>query len=366
MKDDARPKIATVVGARPQFVKALPVSLALRGLVQEVLIHTGQHYGKDMSDIFFEELGLAEPQYNLGVGSGPNGQQTGRMLEAIERVLLKEEPDMVLVYGDTNSTLAGALAAAKLEMPLAHVEAGLRSYDRAMPEEVNRVVTDHVADILFCPTTVAVMNLRREGIENGVEEVGDVMYDSALYFGNVAEKSSKILEELELEPQGYLLATVHRAGNTDVPANLAALAEALISSGEPIIFPVHPRTRKELQALGLLGRLEKSAVRLVRPLGYLDFLKLEKYARKIITDSGGVQKEAYFFAIPCITLRENTEWVETVESGWNLVAGLDKETIVAAIRNFTPAQSSRKDFYGDGEAAKRIATVLCEHLKASS
>jgi UDP-GlcNAc3NAcA epimerase len=347
-------KIVSIVGARPQFIKAAPVSRVLRRRHAEVLVHTGQHYDHNMSAVFFEELDIPEPDYNLGIGSGPHGQQTGRMLEAIEQVLLDERPEWVLVYGDTNSTLAGALAAVKLHIPVAHVEAGLRSFNRRMPEEHNRVLTDHVADLLFCPTQTAVENLAREGITRGVHNVGDVMYDAVLHNIGIVEKRSNVLERLELQPKGYLLATVHRAENTDDPVRLAAIIEALGAASEPIVFPAHPRTRSVLAKLGLSP---PANVQLIEPVGYLDMLLLERHARLILTDSGGVQKEAYFFGVPCVTLREETEWVETVEAGWNEVVGVNPQRIIAAVQSLRPAARPPLVF-GDGRASEQIVKIV--------
>jgi len=311
-------KIVSIVGARPQFIKCAPLSRELRKVHHEILVHTGQHYDHDMSDIFFEELNIPKPDYNLGIGSGSHGEQTGKMLTEIEKVLLKEKPDLVLVYGDTNSTLAGALAAVKLHIRVAHVEAGLRSFDRNMPEEINRVLTDHISDILFCPTQTAVDNLSKEGITQGVHLVGDVMLDALEYNKTVAEKKSKILEVLGLKKDKYLVITIHRPSNTDSRENLNNIIKALREIGEAVVFPVHPRTKKFLQEYGLDF---PANVRLMDPLGYLDMLKLMAGARKILTDSGGIQKEAYMLGVPCVTLRENTEWVETLEGGWNVLVG---------------------------------------------
>jgi UDP-GlcNAc3NAcA epimerase len=347
-------KIVSIVGARPQFIKATPVSRALRQQHTEVLVHTGQHYDHNMSAVFFEELDIPEPDYNLGIGSGPQGQQTGRILEAIERVLLDERPDWVLVYGDTNSTLAGALAAVKLHIPLAHIEAGLRSFNRRMPEEHNRVLTDHAADLLFCPTQTAVDNLAREGITRGVYNVGDVMYDAVLHNIGIAEKRSNVLERLELQPKGYLLATVHRAENTDDPMRLAGIVKAFGMLEELIVFPAHPRTRAALAAFDLAL---PDNVWIIEPVSYLDMLMLEKHARLILTDSGGVQKEAYFFAVPCVTLRDETEWVETVEAGWNVVVGANSERIIAVARK-SKLWQERAMVFGGAQAAKRITKVL--------
>ncbi|MDP2210256.1 MAG: UDP-N-acetylglucosamine 2-epimerase (non-hydrolyzing) [Candidatus Aquicultor sp.] len=350
-------KIVTIVGARPQFIKSLPVSNQIRKSFREVLVHTGQHYDNNMSAVFFEEMGIPEPDYNLGVGSGTQAGQTAQMLERIERVLLDEKPDTLLIYGDTNSTLAGALAASKLHVPIAHVEAGLRSFDKKMPEEVNRIVADHVSEYLFCPTQTAVDNLKNEGITEGVELVGDVMYDAALHFGAIADSKSDILDKLGVAAGDYLLATIHRSSNTDIVDNLKVLLEVLVESGQSIVFPVHPRTRKVVNESGLQKIIDGSKVRLTDPVGYIDFLKLEKNAAKILTDSGGVQKEAFFFAVPCITLRDTTEWVETVESGWNVLVHVDKELILRKISDFAPTGTPAQ-LFGDGKAAQYIAERL--------
>lgn len=349
-------KVATIVGARPQFIKAAPVSRWLRLHHREVLIHTGQHYDDLLSEVFFRELEIPTPDYNLGVGSASHGRQTGEMLARVEEVLLEEKPDWVVVYGDTNSTLAAALAAAKLHIPVAHVEAGLRSYNRKMPEEINRVLTDHLSSLLFCPTDTAVRNLVREGITQGVHKVGDVMYDLALWGLEVAEQKSTILQTLGIEPGGYLLATIHRPNNTDDPGNLSAIVSALNDVAETVIFPAHPRTQKALKHWGIHLN---SNVRITEPVGYLDMLVLEKNARMILTDSGGVQKEAYILGVPCVTLREETEWVETVEAGWNILVGASRERIVEAVRNFNPT-GERPPLFGDGHASQRIVEILTQ------
>lgn len=349
-------KIVSIVGARPQFIKCAPVSRELRKAHEEILVHTGQHYDHGMSEVFFEELAIPEPDYNLGIGSGTHGHQTGTMLGAIEDVLVKEEPNMVLVYGDTNSTLAGALAAAKLHIPVAHIEAGLRSFDRRMPEEVNRVLTDHTSDLLFCPTATAVANLAAEGITEGVHLVGDVMLDAMNYNRAIAEERSRILEDLGVRPGEYLVVTVHRPSNTDDCDNMAAIIGALGEAGKSVVFPVHPRTRRYLGEYGLLAAMPEN-VRVTEPLGYLDMLHLMAHAEKILTDSGGVQKEAYMLGVPCITLRENTEWVETVEAGWNVLVGAERERIVDAIHSFSPA-SRQVNLFGDGDACIRIGEIL--------
>lgn len=353
-------KVVSVIGARPQFIKAAPVSRALRAVGHtEVLVHTGQHYDDEMSAVFFRELEIPEPDYNLGVGSGPHGWQTGQMLMRIEEVLLAEKPDWALVYGDTNSTLAGALAAVKLCIPLAHVEAGLRSFNRAMPEEHNRVLTDHCSDLLFCPTQTAVDNLVREGITRGVHWVGDTMYDAVLQFAEMARQRSTILRDLGLKPKGYLVATVHRPYNTDVSENLRNILAAFLEIGEPLVFPVHPRAQRKIAELGMLD-LERAAcnVRLIEPVGYLDMLVLEQNARLILTDSGGMQKEAYFFGVPCVTLRPETEWVETVEAGWNVVVGADRERIVEAAESHVGSQNTTPLLFGDGHASRTILQIL--------
>ena len=350
-------KIVTIIGARPQFIKAAPVSRILRQSGhEEYLCHTGQHYDVEMSKVFFEELAIPDPDVNLGVGSGSHGWQTGQMLIKVEEVLLSQKPDWVLVYGDTNSTLAGSLAACKLGVPLAHVEAGLRSFNREMAEEHNRVVTDHVADLLFCPTKTAVINLEREGITKGVHLVGDVMYDSLLYNGEVAESRSRILEMLNLQKKGFALVTVYRAENTDDPERLESIFWALNRIGEDgldVVVPLHPRTRKKLRSL----MQSLKSLKLIDPVSYMDILLLEKEARVILTDSGGIQKEAYWFGVPCVTLRDETEWVETVNSGWNVLVGAESERILKATRDAKPG-SSLKDDYGDGKAAEKIREII--------
>ncbi|MDV2482616.1 UDP-N-acetylglucosamine 2-epimerase (non-hydrolyzing) [Methanoculleus sp. Wushi-C6] len=352
-------KIVSIVGARPQFIKCAPVSRELREEHEEILVHTGQHYDHGMSEVFFEDLAIPKPDYNLGIGSGTHGHQTGAMLGAIEDVLRAEEPDMVLVYGDTNSTLAGALAAAKLHIPVAHVEAGLRSFDFRMPEEVNRVLTDHASDLLFCPTETAVRNLAAEGIMEGVHLVGDVMLDAMNHNRAVAEERSHILEDVGVEPGEYLAVTVHRPSNTDDRDNMAAIIGALGEAGMPVVFPVHPRTRNYLGKYGLLAAMPEN-IRIIEPLGYLDMLHLMAHATKILTDSGGVQKEAYMLGVPCITLRENTEWVEMVEAGWNVLVGAERERIVRSIREFAPSLKQRCIF-GDGDASEEIARYLSSY-----
>ena len=347
-------KIVTVVGARPQFVKAAAVGRALRRSHTEVLVHTGQHYDREMSDLFFEELDIPRPDYELGVGSGGHGWQTGQMLIRLEEVLAREQPDWTLVYGDTNSTLAGALAAAKLRLPVAHVEAGLRSYNRAMPEEHNRVLTDHCSDLLFCHTQAAADLLAGEGITRGVRVVGDVMLDAALTFAARARTHSDILERLRLAPGGFALATLHRPYNVDEPARLAEVLTALERIEMPVVFPVHPRTRARMTGY---ARGHADRLRLIEPVGYLDMLALEQAAALIITDSGGVQKEAYFFATPCVTLRPETEWVETVAAGWNRLAWGDADAVRAAASAPWPT-TPPPPIFGDGRASEKIVAEL--------
>jgi UDP-N-acetylglucosamine 2-epimerase (non-hydrolysing) len=350
-------KIVSVVGARPQFIKAAPVSKALRKNHHELLLHTGQHYDKELSKIFFDDLKIPKPDYDLGIGSDSHARQTGKMLIEIEKIIAQENPNFVLVYGDTNSTLAGALAAAKLHIPVAHVEAGLRSFDRRMPEEINRVVTDHVSNILFCPTETAITNLKVEGITNGVHNIGDVMVDVLLNNLKLAKKS-KILDKLDLKPNQYLVATMHRPSNTDDKTNLKSIIDAFIQSGKTIVFPIHFRTQKYLKKFKLMDKLKKSKnVLVIDPIGYLDFLWLMNNCQKILTDSGGIQKEAYILKKPCITLRENSEWVETIEEGWNVLVYADKNKILNAIKSFDPKEQKRK-LFGDGRAAEKIVEIL--------
>ncbi len=348
-------KIATVVGARPQFIKAAPVSREIRQHNEELLIHTGQHYDENMSDVFFEVLDIPRPDYNLGIGSGSHAWQTAEMMKALEQVFETEKPDFVLVYGDTNSTLAGALVASKMHLPLGHVEAGLRAYNRIYPEEINRIVSDHLSTLLFAPTQTAVDNLSREGITRGVHMVGDVMYDIALQSAQAA-RSRDVVQRLGLKEGDYLLVTLHRPSNVDVRETLEGIVEALVHAGRTVVFPVHPRTRKSLEAFGLWETL-KSKVAVVEPVDYLDFIALLMAAGKVITDSGGVQKEAYFFGVPCVTVRDETEWIETVEDGWNALVGTETEDILDAIHKFNPAGTKSKSF-GDGHAAEQIARIL--------
>jgi len=321
-------KIVSIVGARPQFVKAAVLSRELRKEHTEILVHTGQHYDSNMSDVFFQEMEIPVPDYNLNIGSGNHGEQTGAMLKGIEEILLIEKPDWCLVYGDTNSTLAGALAAVKLHIKVAHVEAGLRSFNRRMPEEINRVLTDHISDLLLCPTQTAVDNLRNEGITQGVHLVGDVMYEALMWAVEKSKTHSTILTDLNLTPKNYLLATVHRAENTDDTEHLGNILSAFNQIQETLIWPVHPRTRKKLEEMHWQPGKH---IQLIDPLGYLDMVQLEENTRMILTDSGGIQKEAYWLQVPCITLRDETEWVETVQSGWNTLTGTNPDKILSAI-----------------------------------
>jgi UDP-GlcNAc3NAcA epimerase len=359
-------KVVTVVGARPQFVKAATVSAAIvrrrraGSELEEVLVHTGQHYDQNMSQVFFDQLEVPRPKYNLAVGSGQHGAMTGKMLAAVEQILVDEQPDWLLVYGDTNSTLAGALAAAKLHVPVCHVEAGLRSFDKRMPEEVNRILTDHVSTLLLVPTRAAITNLTNEGIVAGVHHVGDVMYDAATMFGAVAASSSSVLAQHGLNPKSFLLATVHRAENTDDPARLEGILRglsALATPACPLLWPLHPRTRATLARTGLAGLLESNAaLRVVEPVSFLDMIVLEQQAKLILTDSGGVQKEAYFHGVPCVTLRDETEWVETVSAGWNQLVGADAAAIQRAASAARPGQPI--DEYGDGKASEKVVDLL--------
>jgi UDP-GlcNAc3NAcA epimerase len=347
-------RIVTVVGNRPQFVKAAAVSRLLREEHEELLVHTGQHYDDELSRVFFDELGVPAPDRELGTGSGTNSEQTARMLGALAPVLAELQPDLVLVYGDTNSTLAGALAAAQAAIPVGHVEAGMRSFDRSMPEELNRVLTDHASGLLLCSTQTALDNLAREGVDGEAVLVGDVMADVSLAFRDIAAERSTVLADLGLTPGSYLAVTAHRAGNVDVPERLELLVELLEALPGPVVFPVHPRTRARLEAAGLLDRL--AGVTLAPPLGYLDFLELARHARAVLTDSGGVQKEAYLLGVPCITLRDTTEWVETVEAGWNVLVDLDRDAALAALERTPPAE--RPELYGGGHAAERVRDAV--------
>jgi UDP-GlcNAc3NAcA epimerase len=352
-------RIVTVVGNRPQFVKAAAVSRLLRKRMDELIVHTGQHYDDELSRVFFEELNVPAPDRELDAGGGTNTAQTARILAALEPALAELRPSLVLVYGDTNSTLAGALAASQAGIAVGHVEAGMRSFDRTMPEELNRVLTDHASDLLLCSTETAMHNLKREGVRGESELVGDVMADVSLAFRDIAEERSTVLDDLGLEEGSYLVVTAHRAGNVDRPERLEALVALLEALPAPVVLPLHPRTRERLRAGGLMERLESISV--VPPLGYLDFLKLARHARAVLTDSGGVQKEAYLLGVPCVTLRDTTEWVETVDAGWNTLVDLDRDAALAALERHPPGQ--RPELYGGGRAAERVCDVLSAYTQ---
>jgi UDP-N-acetylglucosamine 2-epimerase (non-hydrolysing)/UDP-GlcNAc3NAcA epimerase len=350
-------RVVTVIGNRPQFVKAAAVSRRLRAGHDELLVHTGQHHDDELSTIFVEELGVPRPERELGVHGGTNTEQTARMLAALGPLLADERPDVVLVYGDTNSTLAGGLAAAQAGLPVAHVEAGMRSFDRAMPEELNRVLTDHLSDLLLCPSETAVENLAREHVAGRVELVGDVMVDVALLFQPRALADDGPLARAGVTPGEYTLVTAHRAGNVDDPARLRQLVDLLLALPLPAVLPMHPRTRARLEAAGWLAELEDAPrIRLQPPLGYVEFTALLARARAVLTDSGGVQKEAYLAGVPCVTLRDSTEWVETVDAGWNVLVDLDAEAALAALDGRPPAE--RPALYGDGQAGARVVAAL--------
>jgi UDP-N-acetylglucosamine 2-epimerase len=342
-------QVVTVIGNRPQFVKAAAVSRLLREQHDELLVHTGQHHDDELSTVFVRELGVPRPEVELGIHGGSNTDQAARMLAALGPLLAERRPDRVLVYGDTNSTLAGALAAAQAQIPVAHVEAGMRSFDRAMPEELNRVLTDHASDLLLCPSQTAVDNLRREGVAGEVVMVGDVMVDIAHLF------QPRAREERPAFHPPYVLATAHRAGNVDDPRRLGALVELLLAIPQDVILPLHPRTRARLEAAGLLDRLA-GGVELLAPQGYLDFTSLLVHAQAVLTDSGGVQKEAYLAGVPCVTLRDTTEWTETVDAGWNVLVDLDRDAALAALQRSPPPE--RPELYGDGRAGERVVSSL--------
>jgi UDP-N-acetylglucosamine 2-epimerase len=354
-------RVLTVIGNRPQFVKAAAVSRLLRERHEELIVHTGQHYDDEMSRVFFDELGVPKPNRELHAGGGTNTQQTARILGLLEGEIGAAEPDIVLVYGDTNTTLAAALAAAQARVPVGHVEAGMRSFDRSMPEELNRVLTDHASDLLLCSTETAIANLEAERIAGETHLVGDVMADVSLAFRPIAEERSTVLSDLGLEPGGYVAATAHRAGNVDDPARLERLVGLLEGVPERVVLPLHPRTAARLDGSGLRGRLDAAAnVVLTEPLGYLDFMKLAAHARAVLTDSGGVQKEAYLLGVPCVTLRDTTEWVETVEASWNVLVDLDREAALAALERPAP-EGAQPDLYGGGRAAERVCDVLAAY-----
>lgn len=357
-------KVITIIGARPQFIKAAVVSRAMRlraDKITEIIVHTGQHFDANMSAIFFQELAIPKPDFHLGIGGGSHGQNTGRMLEKIEEVLLQEQPDYVLVYGDTDSTLAGAIAAVKLHIPVAHVEAGLRSFNKKMPEEINRILTDHASDILFTPTMTAVKNLENEGIESSkIKQVGDVMYDAALFYGAKAEQNSSLLYKIGVESKKFALVTLHRAENVDDKERLSSILRGLSHYKRTIVWPLHPRTKKMLENFGI--PVPKN-IKIVDPVGYLDMILLEKHAEIIATDSGGVQKEAYFHKVPCITLRDQTEWIELVEQGANSITGADENQISKALEIAAAVKSEvfEAPLYGNGATGHEIVEYLIQN-----
>jgi UDP-GlcNAc3NAcA epimerase len=358
-------KIVTIVGARPQFIKAAAITRLIReefkDQIIEIMVHTGQHFDKNMSSIFFVELEIPEPKYNLEISGGQHGAMTGRMLEAIEDVLLVENPDWVLIYGDTNSTLAGAIAASKIHIPVAHVEAGLRSFNMRMPEEINRIIADRISNLLLCPTKTSVENLKKEALSACAHLVGDVMYDVSLFYQKRALERSTILQKMGLSDGKYILTTCHRAENTDDPKQLKSIVNALASIAEnmPVVFPIHPRTRKFLEKYQFQDDLKK--VMLVEPLPYLDMVRLEQSAKVILTDSGGVQKEAFFYGVPCVTMRDETEWIETVDTGWNTLTGADTEAIIQAfLASDTPPQRTGITPYGQGNASELCLKAILQ------
>jgi UDP-N-acetylglucosamine 2-epimerase len=363
-------KILTVIGARPQFIKAAMVSRAIRHMpatahgptLHETIVHTGQHYDTKMSRIFFEELEITPPAYNLEVGSGSHAMQTGKIIMRLEPVLIAEQPDLVLVYGDTNSTIAASLVAAKLHIPIGHVEAGLRSYNRIMPEEINRILTDRISTLLFCPTQTSVDILQQEGVTEGVHLTGDVMLDASLHYAAIAEQRSQILSTLHLAPKHYYVATIHRPANADNAERMQCILQALSQLSYPVVFPVHPRTRKGIETLLAQNNVtyDPSQLLLIPPVGYLDMLMLERHARVIITDSGGMQKEAYFFQVPCVTLRPETEWTETVEFGWNRLCNIVHSEILDKVRTASAGQPI--PLFGDGQASVKIVDLLWNYL----
>ena len=355
-------KFLLIVGARPQFIKAAPIIDELEGRYPYRLLHTGQHYDDNMSAIFFNELGIPAPDVNLGIHSRTRGAQISAMLAGIEAYVTQERPELILVFGDTNSTLAGALASTACGIRLAHLEAGLRSYNRQMPEEMNRVLTDHISDLLFCPSQTAVDNLAKEGIKENVYLVGDLMMDMLRASQERAKASSAILSQLGLADKGFLLATIHRSENTDDETRLQELIEALLSLHEPVVLPLHPRTRKALEGSDLSAALQPGSgtnLKITQPLSYLDMVRLVSSAQMVLTDSGGLQKEAYWLGVPCVTLRDETEWVETVQAGWNRLAGADTKKIFHAVQDFNPPKE-RPSLYGDGHAAKRCVELMLE------
>lgn len=363
IKGELTVKIVTIVGARPQFIKACMLSKLFQSdsKIKEILIHTGQHYDANMSDIFFTQLKIPKPDYNLGVGSSSHGEQTAKMLSEIENILLHEKPNIVLVYGDTNSTLAGSLAASKLHIPVAHIEAGLRSFNKKMPEEINRLLTDHLSTWLFCPTQTAVTNLKREGIEKEVYLTGDIMYDAILHYKAVALKQSTILSRLNLTSKDYYLTTIHRAENTDNPNKLKTLLTVLSQLDKTVVLPLHPRTKKKIEHWNLTHLISSFHIQIIEPLDYFDMLTLESQAKIILTDSGGVQKEAYMLQVPCITLRDETEWIETVQGKWNILVGAsDPQIILKAVSEISES-TTYPTLFGDGSTSKKIYKILHDY-----
>jgi len=351
-------KIISVVGARPQFIKLAILSKELRENHNEIIIHTGQHYDDNMSRYFFEEMQIAKPDYNLNIGSGSHGKQTAEMLIGLEDIFLHQKPDVVITFGDTNTTLATGLAATKLNIPVAHVEAGLRSHNREMPEEINRILTDHISDYLFAPTLTAMENIKIENLYGKPFLVGDVMYDSLLYYGKIAEQKSRILKNLKLKQKEYILLTLHRPYNVDNIQKLQNIFSALKQTKRFIVLPVHPRSRKMIEST---NTIIPENISIIEPLGYLDFIFLQKHSEKIITDSGGIQKEAYLNGIPCITIRPETEWIETVKAGWNVLVGDKKDQLIENCLHFKPSHN-RPQYFGDGNSSKKIISILESHL----
>tara|TARA_B100001964_G_C14250638_1_gene609756 strand:+ start:817 stop:1875 length:1059 start_codon:yes stop_codon:yes gene_type:complete len=351
-------KIISVVGARPQFIKLAILSKELRENHNEIIIHTGQHYDDNMSRYFFEEMQIAKPDYNLNIGSGSHGKQTAEMLIGLEDIFLHQQPDVVITFGDTNTTLATGLAATKLNIPVAHVEAGLRSHNREMPEEINRILTDHISDYLFAPTLNAMENIKSENLYGKPFLVGDVMYDSLLYYGKIAEQKSRILKNLKLKQKEYILLTLHRPYNVDNIQKLQNIFSALKQTKRFIVLPVHPRTCKMIEST---NTIIPENISIIEPLGYLDFIFLQKHSEKIITDSGGIQKEAYLNGIPCITIRPETEWIETVKAGWNVLVGDKKDQLIENCLHFKPSHN-RPRYFGDGDSSKKIISILESHL----
>jgi UDP-GlcNAc3NAcA epimerase len=349
-------KIVSVIGARPQFIKSAPLSKELSRFHEEIIIHTGQHYDFNMSDIFFQELEISKPNYFLSVGSGTHGKQTGLMLSGIEEILLKEKSDLVLVYGDTNSTLAGAISASKLHIPIAHVEAGLRSFNKKMPEEINRILTDHVSDLLFVTSNSAKLQLMKEGIENNVHIVGDIMYDAILKYKEIATYKSQILKNLHLDKNNYIVSTIHRAENTDFRDKLESIFSSFSKINSQIVLPLHPRTKKKIEEYSIAV---SQNIQIIDPLGYLDMLNLVQNAECVFSDSGGLQKESYYLGVPCLVLREESEWMEIVNSGWNRIVGSDQNKILESYKSIGKIRKIiRNNFYGNGSTAKNILNIL--------